>query len=314
MSQPVTLAVASAGGHLTQLLLLADRLGLGQVVCVTYHPETLATRRPYWHTIAAYHPTTKHVPNAVRNYRLARRVMAEYEVSRVVSTGAAVALPFAVRAAQLGIPVHYLESATRVNGPSLTGRLLTRVPGVHLYRQSGSWGEPRWRQGPSVFDGFDVRRAGEPATVRRIVVSLGTHDFGFERLIGRLQRLVEPRDEVLWQLGSTVPPDALKGRVVARVPEEELSAAIAEADVVVGHAGTGLTLTALRAGKVPVLVPRRRARGEHTDDHQCELAAELARRSLAVTADVGDLNRGHLERAAGLEVSYAAPPAFALDD
>jgi UDP-N-acetylglucosamine transferase subunit ALG13 len=262
----------------------------------------------------AHHPTTKNVGNAVRNYLLARRVFDTYEVERVISTGAAVAVPFVLRARQLGIPSYYLESATRVDGPSLSGRMLERLPGVQRYRQLGDWGGPRWRPGPCVFDGFhlDAGPASAPG-IERVVVSLGTHHFPFSALLTRLAPLLaEIGAEVLWQLGSTPAPPGLPGEHVVTLPPDELSAAIADADVVIGHAGVGLTLTALAAGTVPVLVPRRRSRHEHTDDHQVQLAEALERRRLAVATEVGGLSGEHLERAARLVVRYDEPPPFDL--
>jgi UDP-N-acetylglucosamine--N-acetylmuramyl-(pentapeptide) pyrophosphoryl-undecaprenol N-acetylglucosamine transferase len=106
----------------------------------------------------------------------------------------------------------------------------------------------------------------------------------------------------------------MRGRYAEQLPAGELFRLMSEADVVVGHAGVGLALTALAAGKVPVLVPRRRSRREHTDDHQVELARELDRMGLAVTAEVGELSFEHLERAAALRVTYREPPPFELVD
>lgn len=42
------------------------------------------------------------------------------------------------------------------------------------------------------------------------------------------------------------------------------------------HAGAGSIIHAIRAGKVPVIVPRRSANGEHVDDHQIEFCRQLA--------------------------------------
>lgn len=265
--------------------------------------------------VYAHHPTTKNLPNAVRNYRIARRVFAEHDIDRVISTGAAVAVPFMIRARQLGIPCHYIESATRVDGPSLSGRILQRIPGVHLYRQLGDWGRPRWVQGPCVFDGYGSASAEAPASPR-VVVSLGTHHFPFFRAVEAVVRCLAAAGitNVTWQLGSTPPPTALPGRVEAMLPADELEAAIAAADLVIGHAGVGLAVTSLAAGTVPVLLPRRRSRREHTDDHQVQLARELDRRGLAVATEVGELTVEHLERAAGRTVTYDPPPPFELVD
>ena len=310
-----TLLVASAGGHLRQLVSLTATLGgLDSRAWATYDVSHARSELNGSDFVGVHHPSTKNLPNALRNYRLARKVFAEHEVIRVVSTGAGVAVPFMLRARQLGIPCHYIESATRVQGPSLTGRILARVPGVKLYRQLGAWGGSRWRQGPCVFDGYSSG-AGEARGIQRVVVSFGSHHFPFPRAVEAISRSLPQADvEVLWQLGSTPDPGTLQGRVVKQLPSEELQAEIEHADVVIGHAGVGLSLTALAAGKVPVLLPRRRPHREHTDDHQTQLAPELVRRGLAIGVEVEELTGDHLADAAARTVSYVEPPPFQLVD
>ena len=313
-----TLLVASAGGHSSELARIADWLAdtrdcRPEPVWVTYSgsPQLDGVGVKL---VEAHHPTTKNLPNAMRNYRLARRVFAHYEISRVVSTGAAVAVPFMIRARQLGVPCHYIESATRVDGPSLSGRILQHLKGVHLYRQTGGWGSPRWRQGPCVFDPFTAR-ATEEARGEQVVVSLGMHSFAFDAAVARLRDvLMEVGAEVLWQLGSTPDPGNLPGEVVSNLPVEELQTAVERASIVVGHAGVGLSLMALDAGKVPVLLPRRRRRREHTDDHQVQLARELQRRGLAVSVEVEELAREHLASVGALKAVYKRPAPFQLED
>jgi UDP-N-acetylglucosamine--N-acetylmuramyl-(pentapeptide) pyrophosphoryl-undecaprenol N-acetylglucosamine transferase len=311
---PIELVVASAGGHLQQARILIGRMGYAARHWVTYDLPQTRSLLVDESVSYAFHPTTKNVPNALRNFRLAQDVFGRNHVDRVISTGAAVAVPFMLRARQLGIPCHYIESATRVTGPSLSGRILERVPGVHLYRQMGDWGAPRWRQGPCVFDGFELMDSAAPVSPRRAIVSLGTHRFHFTSLVERFRGSFPDGLELIWQLGSTPAPARLPGRVADQYPADQLSRLITDMDVVVGHAGVGLALTALSAGKVPVLVPRRRSRREHTDDHQVELARELDRMGLAVTAEVGELSFEHLERAAALRVTYHEPPPFELAD
>ncbi|MGH4010846.1 MAG: glycosyltransferase, partial [Pseudonocardiaceae bacterium] len=60
-------------------------------------------------------------------------------------------------------------------------------------------------------------------------------------------------------------------------------------DVVISHAGTGSALAALAAGRYPILATRDRARGEQVDNHQHELATELARRGLAMHRDADSI-------------------------
>ena len=120
--------------------------------------------------------------------------------------------------------------------------------------------------------------------------------------------------EVLWQTGpQDVSRFGVEGR--ASVPHAELAAAIAEADVVVSHAGVGAALTAIEAGRCPVLVPRLARFDEHIDDHQVQIAQELARRGLAIAAAPEQLDEALLLRAASSStrtVGQAAP--FALDE
>jgi UDP-N-acetylglucosamine--N-acetylmuramyl-(pentapeptide) pyrophosphoryl-undecaprenol N-acetylglucosamine transferase len=306
--------VASAGGHLQELLALRGRWRPhSHELWVTYRTPQAISLLDAHDVRFAHHPTTKNLPNAVRNYRLARGLFAERRVDRVISTGAAVAVPFMIRAQRLGIPCHYIESAARAEGPSLSGRMLARSPKTHLYRQLGEWGGRQWHKGPSVFDGFVVARAACAAPrIERVLTSLGTHQFGFQALLERLRRILPSDLETSWQVGSTPTPPGLRGHVFNQLPADELSEQIDRADVIIGHAGVGLTLAALEAGKVPVLVPRRRARREHTDDHQVQLAKALEAMGLAVTAQVGELSYDHLEWAASLRVIRNEPPAFKL--
>ena len=73
----------------------------------------------------------------------------------------------------------------------------------------------------------------------------------------------------------------------------------------IAHAGVGSALGALEEGRSPVLVPRRAAHGEHVDDHQEQIAGELERRGLAVSAEADELSYAHLQAAAARGVGRA---------
>ena len=238
---------------------------------------------------------------AVRLLPTAHRIVRRPGVDLVISTGSAIAVPFLVAATANGRSTFYIESATRADGPSLTARILSFVPGVQLRTQSATWSSRRWKFVGSVFDGWTA--AVVPAQpIRNIVVSLGTMKrYQFRSLVDRLLEIVPPQTQVLWQVGATdvsdLPIDAR-----GSVPAAELSAAMRAADVIVAHAGTGVALTAMEMGKSPVLVPRRAARDEHVDDHQQQTAQLLGCAGLAVVAEVGELTWEHLERAAARRI------------
>lgn len=68
------------------------------------------------------------------------------------------------------------------------------------------------------------------------------------------------------------------------------AAQMAQARVIVAHAGMGTILSAAEAGKPLILMPRRAAFGEHRNDHQLATAAEMAVLSnVTVIDDAADL-------------------------
>ena len=78
--------------------------------------------------VECYHPTTRHLPNLVRNTWLAWRVLRRERPAVVVSSGAAVAVPFFVLARLLRVPTVYVEVFDRIDSRTLTGRLCRRSP------------------------------------------------------------------------------------------------------------------------------------------------------------------------------------------
>jgi len=148
---------------------------------------------------------------------------------------------------------------------------------------------------------------------RRAVVTLGAHrGYGFRRLLERLVKVLPPETEVLWQTGAT-DTRGLGIKAHEAIPATELNAAMAEADVVISHAGIGSTLCAFDAHRCPLIVPRRAAHGEHVDDHQTEIARRLGDTGLVVARSVEDLEHEDLLEAASRKIARATrPPAFQL--
>lgn len=298
-----TLMVANDGGHIMQLHTLRERLDLpGELLWLTNPtPQTeslLAGEQVYWLAPSPPRDMRAVVENAAR----CRGLFDRGDIALVVSTGAAMALSVIPLARAHGVEAVYIESATRTLRPSLTGRLLTGLPGVKRYHQSLGFSARGWKFLASPWDLFEVAHGVAPETIRSAVVSVGTQGgYGFPRLIERLTEILPPEADVLWQTGSTdIEGLGIVGR--QRIPAAELHAAMGSADVVVAHAGTGVALAACQAGKSPVLVPRRAARGEHVDDHQLFTSLELSLRGLAVARDADHLDLDDLRAAAGRSV------------
>jgi UDP-N-acetylglucosamine:LPS N-acetylglucosamine transferase len=79
------------------------------------------------HVVYAHGPTIRNVQNLFRNLLLAWRVVHRVEPVVILTTGAALAVPFAWIAKLKRIRVVYVESFTRVEKPSLSCRLVQPV-------------------------------------------------------------------------------------------------------------------------------------------------------------------------------------------
>jgi UDP-N-acetylglucosamine:LPS N-acetylglucosamine transferase len=117
------LLVGSAGGHLAQLMRLRPWWEDHERTWVTFDKPDARSLLAEESVIWAYHPTTRNIPNLVRNFFLAVRHVRRVRPDLVVSTGAAVAVPFFVIARLLRIPVVYVEVFDRIDSPTLSGRL-----------------------------------------------------------------------------------------------------------------------------------------------------------------------------------------------
>lgn len=308
-----SLLVAAAGGHLAQLHRLAPRLDAvdGERIWVTFDgPQSRSLLRDEQVVFVPY-VGPRHLGMALRNIGRAQRILHKHKPSTVVSTGSAVAMSFLPLARLHGIPTIYVESAARADGPSLTGRLLERVPGVQRFSQYRMWADDTWRYVGSVFDGFRPEPTPQPVRGRRplrIVVTFGLIEgYGFRRLVEKLLQILPADADVLWQVGDT----DMAGLAVdscRSMPWADLAQAMRDADVVVAHTGIGSAIDAMEAGKCPVLVPREARHGEHVDDHQRQIAAELAARNLAIYRSVEELTFADLRAAMETRVEELRDP------
>lgn len=303
-----TLFVASTGGHLEELKRLSYRFdgGVGHWATFADAQSDSLLRGERVHHLRYVPPRGYRA--AAANVTTAVSLLRHGGYRRIVSTGAGIAIPFLLAGRSLRLDCHYVESAARTTGPSLTGSVAARIPGVRLYTQYQEWASPRWHYRGSVFDTWTTETvAAGPA--RRVVVTLGTmRDYGFRSAVDALLRVlpeVTTSDaQVLWQVGST-DVHGLGIEAHDRLPAGDLCRAMNEADLVIAHAGVGSALNALDSGNVPVLLPRSVSRGEHVDDHQQMIARRLADRRLAVSSDPAELNPEHLRAAMSQRVRSA---------
>jgi beta-1,4-N-acetylglucosaminyltransferase len=121
------LLVCSSGGHLLQLLALREAWQDFSHAWVTDDTPDTRSALDGERVLFAYGPTCRNVTTMLRNARLARRVMRRLRPAVVLTTGAAIAVPFSWVARASGVSVVYVESVTRVYRPSLTARMVAPI-------------------------------------------------------------------------------------------------------------------------------------------------------------------------------------------
>ena len=121
------LLVASSGGHLFELLRLQDGWAPEDRHWVSFATSDARSLLGGESVTWAAHPTNRNLPNLFRNAALAVRLIRRLRPRAIVTTGAGVAIPFCWAGRLLGCHIVYIESFARINGPSLTGRLVHPV-------------------------------------------------------------------------------------------------------------------------------------------------------------------------------------------
>lgn len=116
-------------------------------------------------------------------------------------------------------------------------------------------------------------------------ISVGNANQPFKRIIeGVLRISSELPQPIVIQYGHT-PFNGVNCISKQFIEMDEYNKYIADADLLILHAGAGAVISASQAGKIPVVMPRQKKYGEHIDDHQLELAHALAEVGKVVVAE-----------------------------
>lgn len=273
------LYVCDSGGHLVEALELAGTR-FADATASWYTSDTSMARsllRGQEVTISARRVVPGAVWLALRELVTATRFLRRRRFDKVISTGSAYALPWMLAARLTRHRAVFVESAARTNGLSRVGRMIARVPGIKLVTQAPLVVDG-WEQWPSVLDTACARRAQRPTPRSgpvRVLVTVGTMHFPFDRLLDRVDAVVPADWELIVQHGASRPIERAD-RNVTELGYEELIEAMRGADLVIAHCGVGTIISAAHAGVPCVLLPRRATFGEVIDDHQFQLIPVLA--------------------------------------
>jgi len=135
---------------------------------------------------------------------------------------------------------------------------------------------------------------GQTSRMWRLFVSVGTHPQQFDRLLKELDILVgqgKAKADILAQTGnSDYEPKNFKFRKFFE--GKEYDEAMQWSDAVVSHGGAGTIINALLQKKPLLVVPRLQEYGEHTNDHQLDLARALEKEKKALAVfDMKELGK-----------------------
>ena len=110
-----------------------------------------------------------------------------------------------------------------------------------------------------------------------IFVTLGSQKFQFDRLLKKIDELVENgiiQEEVYAQIGASIyePKHYAFDRFMDR---QKFAEVMDSCNTVITHGGTGVIIGAVKKGKKVIAVPRLAKFGEHVDDHQLQLMKQF---------------------------------------
>ena len=112
-------------------------------------------------------------------------------------------------------------------------------------------------------------------------VTVGNATQGFKRLLNAVDEAAGEGafgdESILIQTGNNPDFHASHCEQQAFLPMSQFEALIKSSSLIISHGGAGALINILRAGKVPIVMPRRQQYSEHVDDHQFELIHALAK-------------------------------------
>ncbi|HEY7456601.1 MAG TPA: PssD/Cps14F family polysaccharide biosynthesis glycosyltransferase [Solirubrobacterales bacterium] len=121
------LLVCSPGGHLQQMLALEPAWRGMERSWVTLEGADSAYLLAQEPVTLGHGPTNRSLKNLALNLGLAWRLLRRERPAAILSTGAGLAVPFFLVGRLLGIRLVYVESVTRTETISLSGRLVYRL-------------------------------------------------------------------------------------------------------------------------------------------------------------------------------------------
>ena len=304
------LFLSSSGGHFASLLYIARKFKAAeQSVLVTYlSPDTKMETLEFSIHYFPYVQSRKIIP-LIRMIVPIFKILKTEKFSYIASTGAGIAVIGYLFARLAKLPFYYVEDFNRQTSLSLTAKILQRIGLKKIFVQSQGLASISNIYLEHPINNYVVSESiGEKMKENKeIFVALGTiQGFDFPRAIDLVLSVIEESDVVRWQIGDSriANIEKLCGTVYTEIDRSEFLKFIADADIVVCHGGNGIIGECLAAGKIPVVIPRRKIHGEHIDDHQVDMVEILEAKGLVLNLETVKSRTQLIKTLEGRSITY----------
>lgn len=119
--------VGSSGGHLTHLYMLKPFWSDKDRFWVTFDKEDARSVLEGEKMYPCYFPTNRNIINLIRNIGVAWKVIRKERPDVIISSGAAVAVPFFYIGKLFKCKTVYIEVFDRIDKPTMTGKMVYPV-------------------------------------------------------------------------------------------------------------------------------------------------------------------------------------------
>lgn len=116
--------VGSSGGHLTHLYMLKPFWKNKNRFWVTFDKEDARSLLEDEKMYSCYYPTNRNIKNLIRNTFVALKVLSKEKPNLIISSGAAVSVPFFYLGKLFGAKLIYIEVFDRIDKPTMSGKLV----------------------------------------------------------------------------------------------------------------------------------------------------------------------------------------------
>ena len=112
-----------------------------------------------------------------------------------------------------------------------------------------------------------------------ILVTLGTQDKKFYRILRELDRLIEAgkiKDKVVVQAGDSADYESKNMEIFDLIPMDDFNKLMSKCDLLITHGGVGSIIDGLKRNKKIIAIARLSKYNEHHNDHQLQIVENFS--------------------------------------